>query len=596
MDDADVLVTKINKWVCLQKECSRKLTNLASELEDAVKAANVTKVVGSSVSVGGAAAMTAAGVLTVLTGGVALPVLATMGAVGAVASGTSLLTSVGSEAYSASKSKDIMEEAKKVLDELKSLEEEMKKLMKSLKEKSCSSCDDDDNDDDDDGDILEMFMRSEARRHGINLSGSIRIRKVCDVRKFNISRRIMANQVMLAASGAIILQALVLAVREGGKKAASSVGKKAGSAALGCVAGGAVGLLFSVPELVNDCQNLDNNETEVSETLRENARAIRTSAQETEEELEKIREALQKLNRIKSIIEKKTRSHVEKGELIAHAIKNSPDPLVKEWLENNAESEDFFHLVDLWYFINQKLGEEWEKKNKKDRERRKIDLVFLAHGAIENFMIPARCLLPLPSITDVLLYPPWNCLLSAEAAYSIATGCIQPQDRQFGCSKQPGDCPFSTEDHVTFPLPRNWNSMRQSGAQLIPKIMVAPVGTANDKAFEYFIALENYFGSPAANRYLIPFLAPFIGRVPFFVVTLALSLVLFFSGFEATVHLAACLEKSPRRAMMEEELLRWQYAYTVDNTVMTVPLETFNSTVFNMFRAVFGDVVRSSNR
>lgn len=55
------------------------------------------------------------------------------------------------------------------------------------------------------------------------------------------------------------------------------------------MAGGAVGLLFSVPELVSDCQNLDNNETEASKTLRKNASAVRTNAEETEEELQRMR-------------------------------------------------------------------------------------------------------------------------------------------------------------------------------------------------------------------------------------------------------------------------------------------------------------------
>ncbi|MEQ2264619.1 hypothetical protein XENORESO_014480 [Xenotaenia resolanae] len=595
MDDSDVLVTKINEWVDLQKRCAKKLSRLADELEEAVKAANVTKVVGSSVSVGGAAAMTAAGVLTVLTGGIALPVLATVGAVGAVASGTSLLTSVGSEAYSASKTKDIMNEAKQILDKLQSVEQEIKDLTKPLRSvqgQASSSCDDDD-----DANIMEALLRSEARRHGLSLSHSVRIGKVCRLPQFNISRRIMANEVLLAASATVIVQALLLAARQGGKKVASSVGKKAASAAVGCAAGGAVGLLFSVPELVSDCQNLDNNETEASKTLRENAKAIRRSAEEMEEELQKIREALQKLARIKFIIQKKDRSQNEEKELIKYAIKHATDQVVKEWLIHNAESVDFFNLVDLFYSIQQRLSEEWEKKKEKDREKKKIELVFLAHGEIENSMIPALCLLPLTSITDVLLYSPWNCLLFPEAAYSIATGAIQPHHRLFGCTTQL-ECPFSPEAHTTFNLPNYWNSMRNTGVQLVPKIMVSPVGTSNDKAFEYFIALENNFGAPAANRYLIPYLAPGFGRVPFFVVTLALSLVLFLSGYEATVHLAACLGKSPGGTRMMEDYLKWQYAYTVDNTGMTVPSETIRSThspLFKMFKAVFGDVFPSFN-
>ncbi|XP_008414672.1 uncharacterized protein LOC103469003 [Poecilia reticulata] len=596
MDDADALVRKVNKWVALQKECSRKLKNLADELEEATKAANVTKVVGSSVSVGGAAAMTAAGVLTLLTGGAALPVLAVVAGAGAVASGTGALTSVGSDVYSASKSKDIMEEAQKVLEELQSLEQEMKDLMKSLKRQDSSFCRHGGaagggDDDDDDGNVMEFVMRSMARQEGLELSSSIMIRSVFGLPHIDMFKRIKANDIILAGCLIILTSALIAVSKQGGKKVASSLGKKAASAAAGSVAGGAVGLFFSVPELVSDCQNLDNTETEASKTLRKNARTILTSAEETEKELQKIREALKKLVRIKFIIEKETRTRDEKRELIDHAINNTPYPEVKQWLRENAESDVFFHLVNLTNFIAQKLNEEAKKKKGKDREKKKIELVFLAHGSIVDLMIPARCLLPLPSITDVLLYSPWNCLLYPEAAYSIATGSIQPHHRQFGCTN-PDLCPFLPAAHTSFRLPHSWNSMRNTGLQSVPIIMVSPVAKIGDPAFAAFIALAAHFGEPAANRYLIPYLAPWIGKVPFFIVTLAMSLVLFFSGYEATVHLAACLGKSPGNAVMQEEYLQWQYAYAVDNTGMTVPRESIryiDGPVFNMFKAVFGD-------
>ncbi|XP_043957415.1 uncharacterized protein LOC122822634 [Gambusia affinis] len=595
MDAADALVCKVNEWVDLQKKCSRKLTSLADELEEAVKAANVTKVVSSSVSVGGAAAMTAAGVLTLLTGGAALPVLAVVGAAGAVASGTSALTSVGSDAYSASKSKDIMEEAQKVLEELQSLQQEMKNLMKSLKRQASGfyhpgGAAGGGDDDDDDGNVMEFFMRSMARQEGLDLPSSIMIRAVFGLPRIDMFRRMKASDVVLAGCLMILRRVLFAAAKQGGKKVASSLGKKAASAAAGSIAGGAVGLLFSVPELVNDCQNLDNNETEASQTLKKNAETVLTSAKETEKELQKIREALKKLVRIKFIIEKENRTRDEKRELIDHAINNTPYPEVKQWLRENAESDVFCHLVNLTKFIAQKLNEEAAKK-KKDWERKKIELVFLAHGSIVDWSLPAICLMPLPSITDVLLYSPWNCLLYPEAAYSIATGSIQPGDRLFGCTNS-DLCPFPPAAHAAFNLPHSWNSMRNTGFQSVPVIMVSPVAKLGDAAFAAFTALAAHFGEPAANRYLIPFLVPFIDEVPFFIVTLAMSLVLCFAGYEATVHLAACLGKSSRNAVMQEEYLRGQYAYTVDNTGMTVPRETISCIyrpVFTMFRAVFGD-------
>ncbi|XP_035981822.1 uncharacterized protein LOC105922593 [Fundulus heteroclitus] len=326
----------------------------------------------------------------------------------------------------------------------------------------------------------------------------------------------------------------------------------------------------------------------------ESAKKILKITRKLREEFNTIEESLKKLSRIKSIIEKKNRTRDEKDELIDHAIKNTQDPVVQQWLRENAESEVFFQLVNLACFIQDKLNEEAnkEEEEEEDRKRKKIELVFLAHGEIGNLMIPARCLLPLTSITDVLLYSPWNCLLSTEAAYSIAAGSIEPHHRRFGCTSQT-QCPFPPKAHTTLSLPCNWNSMKSTGSHLVPNIMVSPVGEKGDKAFAEFTDLAAHFGAPADNRYLIPYLARNISKVPFFAVMLAISLVLFFSGYKATVHLVACLGRSPKYAIMQEEYLKQQYAYTVDNTGMTVPRETIPSIyapVFNMFKTVFGDV------
>lgn len=238
MDDADALVCKVHEWVALQKKCSRKLKNLADELDEAVKAANVTKVVGSSVSVGGATAMTAAGVVTLLTGGAALPVLAAVAAAGAVASGAGVVTSVGSDAYSISKSKDIMEEAQKVLEELQSLEQEMKNLMKSLKRQASNLYHRGGaagGGDDDDGNVMEFFMRSMARQAGLNLPRSLMITAVFGLPRINMFRRIEASSIVLTGCLTILTAALFAAAKEGGEKMASSLGRKAASAAAGSV-------------------------------------------------------------------------------------------------------------------------------------------------------------------------------------------------------------------------------------------------------------------------------------------------------------------------------------------------------------------------
>lgn len=129
MDDADKIVNKIFSWMDLQKDSVDKLNELASELEEQQKTINVTKVVGGSVSVGGAAAMTVAGVVSVLTGGLSIPLLA---GTGAVASGLGLATSVGSDVVGAVLSSRTMEEAQNISKSLDDLTAEITALMESL--------------------------------------------------------------------------------------------------------------------------------------------------------------------------------------------------------------------------------------------------------------------------------------------------------------------------------------------------------------------------------------------------------------------------------------------------------------------------------
>lgn len=126
---ANNFLNAINKWVDLQKKSVEKLNSLAAELRKHKKNVNISKVVGSSVSVGGAVAMTAAGVLSIFTGGLAIPVLAIGGA---VASGLALANNAGSEVANAVISSRIMNEARVIAEEIEKVENTFQKHIISL--------------------------------------------------------------------------------------------------------------------------------------------------------------------------------------------------------------------------------------------------------------------------------------------------------------------------------------------------------------------------------------------------------------------------------------------------------------------------------
>ncbi|XP_014869975.1 uncharacterized protein LOC106934524 [Poecilia latipinna] len=272
-------------------------------------------------------------------------------------------------------------------------------------------------------------------------------------------------------------------------------------------------------------------------------------------------EKLEKLPAVKHIHHfESTKGSDEWNRLMKLAEENCTSQTVLKWLRENS----FAKLVDMFKFFKKHIDEE-EKKNHSNT----VDITFLSHGCIRDFMIPASCLLPLASIRDVVLYAPWNCVSGgAEITYAIATGKLKPQHRVFYCTKKDG-CPVPDEKHRPIKLPDRWNSMRQAGDQMIPNISVSPL-RPDDKIWKSFESLTKKYGPIGRNRIIIPFILPGeeSDSVPFSVVTLALSLVLLQPRFRATVHLDACLTDLSTGQKFDREYLEKQYAYAADGTGM----------------------------
>lgn len=297
------------------------------------------------------------------------------------------------------------------------------------------------------------------------------------------------------------------------------------------------------------------------------------------------RKAFQKLAAVKRNIENPQRSFSDKRMLIQFAIDNCKDPSIQQWLRENSESETFPKLIDMFNLLKEHID-----KEEKEDHTNTVDITFVAHGAIKNSMIPARRLLPLPTLTDVVLYSPWNCYLGADAAYGIATGRMKPEHRVFFCSER--KCIIPAIKHQPTKLPNEWNRMKNVQDQKIPEIIVAPLRIPKDGAWNRFEVLTKEHGQPGRNRIVIPFIVTEGGKgpVPLFVVTLALSVVLIFSRFQATLHLTACLGKY-RTMTLNETALKEQYACTIDNTAMTSSADMLSSKLYTAFKAMFDQTV-----
>lgn len=175
-----MLLSKIFSWVKLQKQCADNLNSLATELEKHKKNVNISHVVGSSVSVGGAVAMTAGGILSIFTGGLAIPILAVGGA---VVSGLALANNVGSEVVNAIISGSTMKEAEEITQKITDLEKGIQELMKKLKEEgekrekqACSFADVSEGVAE--HYVVEQILRAMAKRVGLHLHDGINLHKM----------------------------------------------------------------------------------------------------------------------------------------------------------------------------------------------------------------------------------------------------------------------------------------------------------------------------------------------------------------------------------------------------------------------------------
>ncbi|XP_044188247.1 uncharacterized protein LOC122967594 [Thunnus albacares] len=308
MGNADKLIDQIFSFVDLQNESAEKLNNLASDLEEYNKNINVSKVVGSSLSVGGATALTVAGLTAILTGGAAIPFLATAGS---LASGLGLATNITSDVVDAVKSTSAIQEAKQISEKIQNLEKEIQELTGSLvkeAEKSCSDVPPEDY-------VVDQILRKIAKRNGLKLNDKINVltlvsdlsvKKMFEKDKdFGLLQKSALELPLLSEFVTdLTLKEIAIAgtkkaqrkvMRTGVTKVATSMGLTASKKAIRRVGGGAVGLLFSVPELIGDLHNLDNCKTEASQSLREMAEAIQTTSEEMKRELDEIEELCQKI-------------------------------------------------------------------------------------------------------------------------------------------------------------------------------------------------------------------------------------------------------------------------------------------------------------
>ncbi|XP_029983477.1 uncharacterized protein LOC115414317 [Sphaeramia orbicularis] len=581
---ADEALEQMYSWIEQKELSAKKLQKLAKELK-----CDNFEVAGSTTAVVGCVSLIAAGVAMLFAGGLAALVVVIAGLMCSVVGTTiNMRTKITKHISSSSTFKEATEIEKKCNHKA----EKLQQLFEELKAQSTST-----DPDQNDQYVLKELLEAMARRSGLT---DINPSFLLDDHIFNLggqhtSMKLNPVLKMPAITGFMCVLSFFSFVPSGKKLnwKLSTIGLKTAVKGGAMVVGGALGLIFSLPEAIKSWKKFTtgNHVTEASESLRKTSMSFLNATQATKLELNEIKKPFDRLRKVNLCIENPQRTSTKKKLLIDFAINSCYDEEVKQWLRENRKSEAFFIFVDIFNLVEKEMKkyDEEEKKKKKTPEG-EIDIVFVAHGSITEALIPSRCLLPSHSIKDVLLYSPWNCAIDSDAAYGIASGRILPKHREFYCQRK--TCSIPDSGHQPTRLPKDWNRMANTRGGLIPKIMVSPVGKPSDGAWERFMVLRDAFSISDRRRVVIPFMLPgnVDADVPFFVFTLALSAVLSLTNLKATVHLSACLSKISEDTELDVNSLSNQYSYTIDKTFMSCSRDVFpieDQRIYRLLRVVF---------
>ncbi|XP_016424813.1 uncharacterized protein LOC107753202 [Sinocyclocheilus rhinocerous] len=423
MAEADELCDLLFLWLKKRKQCTEKLLALAEELENVHEKSTVSQVVGSATSV---IALSTAGVVTFLTGGLATPLLVAT-TVGTIAGAA---VDIASTAIEAIISGSTMNEAKNIIQEDEKIGENIQEAIENLKKK-CGAQQNGVHGSTDAGcEVATQIMGALARRNNVDVP--------LDFLRTFVRSTFSQNLGGLHAAAAAVPQMLILSAvtlcfqlgiesfEKGLQAGAKGLGKSAAStsAKAATKAGfkllGVIGFGISLYSLISSCEEMlkSNQGTKASQALRDAAREIREARRNLEEQLDAMNEITKKMWEMKNLIKnlrKYSLSMTEIGQkIINYVIQSWTDDAVVSWLKTLPHQIQF---VNLLYFFTERLNQ-LPDRLKKNRGGH-IDIVIVAHGEITNGLMPASLLMPTPTIIDTVLYSPWNCLIDAYAACEI---------------------------------------------------------------------------------------------------------------------------------------------------------------------------------
>ncbi|KAK9976966.1 hypothetical protein ABG768_018787 [Culter alburnus] len=276
MAEADELCNLLFLWLKKRKQCEEKLLALAEELKNVHKISTVSQVVGSATSV---VALSTAGIITFLTGGLGTPLLVAT----TVGSITGAAVDIGSSAIESIMSGSTMKEAKNTIREDEKIGKDIQEAIENLKKK-CEVQQNGAHGPTDVGcEVATQIMGALARRNNIKVP--------LYILRSNIRSTFDQNSVGSHAAGAVSQQSILYVVTSVCYQLGIDCFKNCLKSSAKGLLVGVIGFGISLYSLISSCEKkLKNTQgTQASWDLQNAAKEIEKARRSLEEKLDEMK-------------------------------------------------------------------------------------------------------------------------------------------------------------------------------------------------------------------------------------------------------------------------------------------------------------------
>ncbi|PAA67584.1 hypothetical protein BOX15_Mlig024591g2 [Macrostomum lignano] len=555
---AEELMAKLVPWITERKEVVSRLKEIADEIDKIEKDVNISKTVGTSVSILGGVASIAA---IVATGGLAAPLIA--GSVAVAGAATSGGASITGDLLSNNK----MKQAQAAMDQDKRSVGEIETLHRKLDARAVQ--------------LSKQFNVEPEAVTGLFLMSSMGGRQPYSGMLGNLLPLTLACSTIITVR--TVLTTTVRTTGKGITKAVGQVSTKALTRTVGSVLGAAVAsalIVWDVVELVKTAKDMEGgSKTDAAGKLRQIATELESEVHSLEAQLEEARkkaqecsewlgrmEHVRKLFETLSKIGEKRRASSEDARDAQQALEQLTDETWRltflQYVPQMKDRVEFTsRLARLYQLFSRKIPAEPPSN---------VTVTILSHGGIDpRLQLPVGFHFPIgiSSITrgelqKIALYSPWGCSINASVTCGIITDTLSMRNVQF-------DRPvyaFNAVQGHREARPSGWNELHRSSGGMIPSVTFTPL-QLSDQAVVSLREMLNV-RMPEFDSVVVPYFTfgdnawPF-PTVTLFEVSVMLNLLGFFRNMRISLQVACCLDWPGRDEVVPCE----QYYVTGTNTM-----------------------------